>query len=287
MAVTWTAIVLSQGDRPRELAAAVASLTAQRDVALEIVVVGNGWQPQGLPDAVVTVHLSANVGAPEGRNRGLEHAHGDLLFFLDDDARLASDDVLAVLEQRLAADATLGIVQTRIQSPEGETARRWVPRLRDKNPLRASAVFSFLEGSVAVRREVLDAAGGWAGEFVYAHEGIDLAWRAWDAGFAVHYQPDLVAIHPLVTRDRHTAAWQQDGRNRVWLARRNLPCLIAPLYVVTWGLLVVAANMRRPRAISSWVKGAAMGMRVAPRDRRPLRWRTIATMTRRGRPPIV
>lgn len=287
MTATWSAIVLSQGDRPQQLSEAVGSLLAQRAVEVEVVVVGNGWKPTGLPDAVATLHLPTNLGAPEGRNRGLELAHGELLFFLDDDARLAADDVLATLTERFAADPHLGIAQTRIESPEGRTARRWVPRLRDKDPLRGSAVFSFLEGSVAIRRTVLEAAGGWAGEFVYAHEGIDLAWRAWDAGFTVEYQPDLVAVHPLVTRDRHGSAWWQDGRNRVWLARRNLPCVIAPLYVATWGLLVTASNVRGPSAVCAWLRGAVAGLKTSPSERRAMRWSTVAAMTRRGRPPVV
>src|SRR5262245_12541843 len=97
---TWSAIVLSQGDRPVQLAQAVDSLLAQRDVTLEVVVVGNGWEPSGLPDGVVTVALPANVGAPEGRNVGAAHASGKLLYFLDDDARLSTDGVLATLEAR-------------------------------------------------------------------------------------------------------------------------------------------------------------------------------------------
>jgi len=284
---TWSAIVLSQGDRLKQLAEAVSSLMMQRDVSLQVVVVGNGWQPTGLPDAVVAVHEPTNVGAPGGRNKGVEHASGDLLFFLDDDARLATEDVLATLEERFAANPRLGIAQTRIESEDGATARRWVPRLRDKDPMRGSEVFSVLEGSVAVRRSVLEAAGGWPGEFIYAHEGIDLAWRAWDAGFTVEYQPDLAAVHPLVTRDRHDSFWWQDGRNRVWVARRNLPCVIAAAYVATWAGLVTVSNLRHPSHPCRWARGAWAGLTTKPAQRRPMKWGTVWAMTRRGRPPIL
>ena len=76
MTPTWSAVVLSQGTRPVELAAAVQSLLDQTDVSLEVIVVGNGWEPSGLPDAVRTVYLPTNLGAPRGRNRGIARAKG-------------------------------------------------------------------------------------------------------------------------------------------------------------------------------------------------------------------
>ena len=82
------AVVLTQGRRPAELGAAVGSLLAQRGVEVDVVVVGNGWAPEGLPDGVRTVHLPEDVGIPGGRNAGVGAVSGDLLFFLDDDARL-------------------------------------------------------------------------------------------------------------------------------------------------------------------------------------------------------
>ena len=59
------AIVLTQGRRPAELAAALGSLAAQRGVEIEMVVVGNGWSPIGLPD-----------GSPFGCSAGGPRDHG-------------------------------------------------------------------------------------------------------------------------------------------------------------------------------------------------------------------
>ena len=56
-----------------------------------MVVVGNGWEPVGLPEVVRTVHLPENVGIPEGRNVGAAASRGDVLFFYDDDAYLPTD----------------------------------------------------------------------------------------------------------------------------------------------------------------------------------------------------
>jgi GT2 family glycosyltransferase len=280
----WSVVVVTQGDRPAALARAIASVQAQQGVSPEVIVVGNGWAPVGLPDGVVAVELAANLGAPQGRNRGLQAATGELLFFLDDDAALAEPDILERLGQLFTSDPRLGVVQTRIASAEGVTARRWVPRLWDKNPLRSSRVFTVVEGSVAVRATVLEAANGWAGRFRYAHEGIELAWRSWDAGFTVEYRADLLAIHPLVPRSRHRDYMRHDGRNRVWLAKRNLPWLIGAVYVMDWALVTL---VRSPRSYGSWLAGCRDGIRSNGGTHRPLGWRTLWTMTRYGRPPLL
>ena len=50
--------VLTMGNRPDDLNRGLASLLNQRDVDLDIVVVGNGWQPVGLPQGVKAHGLS-------------------------------------------------------------------------------------------------------------------------------------------------------------------------------------------------------------------------------------
>ncbi len=181
-------IVLTQGRRPDALAAALDSLATQDGVDLDVVVVGNGWQPSGLPDGVRAVALAVDRGIPAGRNAGVGAVTGELLFFLDDDARLAAPDALAQVAARFAADPGLGMLQLRVRAADGGPAPRdWVPRLRVGDPARSSEVTAVWEGAVAVRRTVFEQAGGWPEEFRFAHEGIDLAWRVMDTGRRVVY----------------------------------------------------------------------------------------------------
>jgi len=265
----------------------VNSLLAQTGVTLEVIVVGNGWKASGLPPEVRTVSLKTNLGAPKGRNRGVKRAHGEFLYFLDDDAVLPEPATLARIEALFDTDATLGVVQTRIETPDGESLRRWVPRLRNKDPLVSSAVFSVLEGSVAARSSTLQATRNWPGRFFYAHEGIELAWRTWDAGYRVEYRADLRAVHPRVERTRHNDHMWQDARNRVWLAKRNLPCPIAVAYILDWGVLTLVRNVTHPRHACAWMRGAWAGLITDAGRRRPISWATVWTMTKHGRPPVV
>ena len=109
-------IILTRGNRPRELERAVDSARGQTGVTVSVIVVGNGWQPTGLPAAVRTVHLPDNVGVG-GRNFGVPLGQGELLFFLDDDAWLPEPDTLARVAAVFAADPEVGMIQTRLADP--------------------------------------------------------------------------------------------------------------------------------------------------------------------------
>ena len=97
------------------------------------------------------------------------------------------------------------------------------------------------EGAVAIRRDAFDYAGGWPDPFWYAHEGIELAWRVWDAGYQARYDGGIEVHHPAIKPTRHAEFYRFQARNRVWLARRNLPVPVGVLYVAAW---VVVGGVR-------------------------------------------
>ena len=94
MGASHSWIILTMGDRPAEVSAAVASIRAQSVPADEIIVVGNGVELDPIDGATV-VSLPENLGICDGRNEGAARATGDILFFLDDDARCLGDSVTA------------------------------------------------------------------------------------------------------------------------------------------------------------------------------------------------
>lgn len=286
------AVVLTMGNRPAELRALLDSVAKQRGEAVEVVVVGNGSPLPELPEGVRTVELPENLGIPAGRNVGIE-AFGsggsevDALLFLDDDGLLPGDDTAELVREAFAADPRLGIISFRITDPvTGTTQRRHVPRLRASDPLRSSRVTTFLGGASAVRTAVLQQVGGLPGEFFYAHEETDLAWRALDAGWSVDYRADMVLEHPATAPSRHAVYHRMVARNRVWLARRNLPAPLVPLYLGTWIVLTLIRRPSRP-ALRAWLGGFKEGWTTPCGPRRPMKWRTVWRLTRLGRPPII
>ncbi|HSO90338.1 MAG TPA: glycosyltransferase [Arthrobacter sp.] len=281
-------VLLTQGTRPDDLARGIRSLLAQRDVLLDIVCVGNGWQPTGLPAEVKTLGLPENLGIPAGRNRGVSRVTGDFLFFLDDDASIPDPHFLRDAVAVLRADQTIGLLQPRVVDPAGiESPRRWIPRIRKGAATHSSNVFSVWEGAVLLPRAAFDATGGWAEPFFYAHEGIELAWRIWDLGLRAWYAGELEANHPVIAPTRHADYYRLNARNRVWLARRNLPALLVPVYAGSWLLIQLLRWARNPSALRAWLAGFREGWTTDPGERRPLKARTVWRMTRAGRPPVV
>lgn len=281
-------VVLTQGTRPADLDRGIRSILAQQGVELDIVVVGNGWQPVGLPSGVRGLALPENLGIPAGRNRGVEHVTGEYLFFLDDDASIPSTTFLGDAIAKLRLEPDIGLLQPRVVDPSGATnPRRWVPRIRKGEATDSGNVFSVWEGAVLLPRRVFDATGGWAEPFFYAHEGIELAWRVWDQGLRVWYAGDLVAHHPAIEPTRHSYYYRLNARNRVWLARRNLPAPFIPLYVGAWTGVQLIRWARRPAALHAWFGGWMAGWREPAGERRRIGWVTVWRMTRAGRPPLI
>ena len=281
-------VSLSMGRRPDDLARGLASLAAQTGVTLDVVVVGNSWQPAGLPSGVAGLFLSENVGIPAGRNRGADHVSGDYIFFLDDDASIPSPTFLADAVAKLRADPSIGLLQPRVEDPTGvENPRRWIPRIRKGLATESGDVFSVWEGATLLPRAVFDATGGWADPFFYAHEGIELAWRVWDQGLRVLYAGDLVANHPAIEPTRHEYYFRLNARNRVWLARRNLPWPIVPIYVASWTGIQLIRSVKRPQGLRAWFGGWMAGWRENPGGRRRIKWVTVWRMARAGRPPLI
>lgn len=281
-------VVLTQGTRPVELAEALASVLQQQDVETDIVVVGNGWTPSVLPEGVTAVALSENLGIPAGRNRGVDAVSGEWLFFLDDDASIPSPTFLAEAIGKMTADPSVGMIQPRVVDPSGVTnPRRWTPRIRKGDPSQPSVMFTAWEGAIVMPREVFVKTGGWAEPFFYAHEGIELAWRVWDQGLRAWYAGDLVANHPAIEPTRHSYYFRLNARNRVWLARRNLPRVLVPVYVGSWTAIQILRWARRPADLSAWFGGWRAGWRESPGGRRAMSWGTVWRMTRAGRPPVV
>lgn len=278
-------IIVTMGTRPAELARAVASVRSQT-VPTELIVVANGPAAPDVEGATM-VRLPTNLGPAGGRNRAVEATDADLLFFLDDDAAFAEQTVVARATELFRSQERLGIASFRIDDPDGRAPqRRHVPRIVVGDRTRSSDVTLFLEGACAIRRIVFEKAGLYPEQFFFDHEGIDLAWRAMDAGFRIRYVGDIAIHHPAEPPTRHGDFHYLTARNRVFLARRLLPLPVAAIYVAVWALIGLA-RAPSPHARKDLLRGFKDGRKAECGPRRPLHWRTIWRMTRLGRPPIL
>jgi len=290
-ALSASLVVLTTGNRPRELSAALESARNQSVLWDQIVVVANGVPEATVLDqvgpGVTVITMANNIGIPAGRNEGVAATDSAVVVFLDDDATFAEPGLLRELLDRFEHSPELGAVSFRIIDEHGETARRHVPRLRGSGPTVEGPVTSFLGGASAVRRAAFDGAGGLPGEFFYALEETDLSWALIDRGWQVRYLPGLRIMHPRTDAARHPAFLEHTARNRILLARRRLPLLLGVWYVANW-LAISSMRVRaRPAAMRALARGTRLGVTADGGLRHPISWRTVWRLTRLGRPPII
>ncbi len=284
-------VILTMGNRPAELDRAVASAVALGsgglDGGVEVVVVGNGADVPPVPPGVTTVRLPENVGVAAGRNAGVAACGGDVVLFLDDDGWYPDPGLGEHVASRFAADPGLAVLSFRVVDPDGGPGARWhLPRLRASDPERSSEVTTFAGGACAIRRSAFEEAGGLPAQFFYGHEETDLAWRLLGLGYRLEYDAAARMCHPAVPNARHAAWYRMDGRNRVLVARRNLPWPLAWAYLLDWLVLTVLRE-RSARALRAWLAGFAEGWRMNPGGRHPMSLGTAWRMARAGRPPVI
>ncbi|KIF06334.1 glycosyl transferase [Streptomyces sp. RSD-27] len=286
-------VVLTMNGRPAEEAAAQATLLAQSGVDVRVVVVGNGCKPEVVPPGALAVSLPENIGIPGGRNAGaaaLRDAgdRADWLYFLDNDASFPRPDVLARLVAEAERHPQAAWVQPRLTGPDDMTTpRRWVPRLRASNPGRPGKVASTTEGVVLIRRDAFDAVGGWEDQLFLYHEGFDLAWRLYEAGWSGWYAASIRMHPPLTDPARHALYHRLAARNRIWIAYRNLPAPLIPVYLSVWTTITLARAVRGG-GLGQTLRGMREGWTTRrTQRRRPMSWRTVYRLTAAGRPPII
>ena len=287
-ALTLSCVILTMGNRPAEVSRAIDSVLAQRGTRVDLVVVGNGADVTGLPAGVRTVRLPENVGVAAGRNAGVAACEGDVVLFLDDDGWYPDPGLAAHIARRFAADPALAVLSMQVVDPDGGPAARWhVPRLRAGDPERSSVVTTFLGGACAIRRSAYREAGGLPDLFFYGHEETDLAWRLMDRGYRLEYDAGARMHHHTLPNTRHSEFRRRDGRNRVLLARRNLPWPLAVVYLADWMALTTARERGRWGSLRPWFAGFTEGWRTDPGPRRPISLRTAWRMAKAGRPPVI
>lgn len=282
LAAAW--VILTTGDRPTELAAAVASIRRHCGEQTQVLVASNGAPDPVVPPDVDVIVFATNLGIPEARDRVIRDVAADVVICLDDDAEVLGDLQQAAID-RFTHRPDLGAVSFRLVDEQSATARRHVPRPGRGSPDRSGDVVGFLGGACAVRRDAYVDAGGFWGALFYGHEELDLSWRLIDHGWSIEYLADAHVFHPRTPVGRHAEGWLLTGRNRVAIARRNLPLPIAAVHVVVW-LVLGTLRARRDGAVRAYWRGWWSGWRQ-PVDRRPIGWRTVARLTRLGRPPVV
>jgi len=251
------------------------ALNAQSCTAFEVVVADNGSTDTG--PAIVQDHplrarlvdASGRRGQAHARNVGAAAARSEKLLFCDQDDVADPGWVAALVDALNDWDIVGGL-------SEGHTLNGWRVTWRSE-PMRPDGVArpSSASGSnLAIRREVLDALGGWPEDYVGGGEDTALCWQAQLSGFTLGYREDAVMHYRYRTDLRSHARQQYEYGRQIARLRARFPGLdhppVVPLYrSAGWLAFHVHLLLARPTA-GWWVTVAArsIGSVVGARNAR-------------------
>jgi glycosyltransferase involved in cell wall biosynthesis len=262
----------------RRCLAAVRALPGDRH---ELVVVSD--RPvDDLPADVrlVVTGAESDTSPAEKRDAAFTVASGDVLAFLDDDAYPAVDwldRALARLE-----DPTVAAVGGPGVTPPGSSFRERAGGAFYESPFGSGGLrlrFRPLGGvrtvddwpayNLLVRREALEAVGGWASSF-YGGEDTKLCLALRDAGYTIVYDPAVLVYHhrrPIFAA--HLRQVGNVGRHRGHFVRRFQGTSARPTYFLPPGALLLGLaalpwTLGRPRRRrAALIGGVALAAAVA------------------------
>jgi len=219
--------VCLQTHRPLELVLLDAGST---DNSLEVIREhGELLSTRGIEVKFVSCSL---MGVAASRDLAADHASGDLLTFLDNDACLDSADTIEKVVARFASDSKIGLIAFRVLERERTTVDRstWVYRRSiDKWSLVPFVTFTFAGAGCCIRSDLFLRLGGFWRALRYSREEEDLAIGVIHAGYHILYAPDVVVRHFLSPRGRFSIAERRSTelRNGVLVLWRRFPMPVA------------------------------------------------------------
>ncbi|KWV59968.1 glycosyl transferase family 2 [Rhizobium altiplani] len=197
-------VIIPHLDQPELLRSCLASLTSQTGLRqpFELIVVDNGSKELPVNACAAypgTSLLSEPVPGPgPARNRGVSHATGDILAFIDADCT-ADSHWLSEIERQFETDGSLNIlggdVRISYENSERPTlleAYETVFAYRMKEYIAKQGFTG--TGNLAMRASVFAAVGLFGG--IDIAEDRDWGQRALSKGYRTRYCPEMIVFHP-------------------------------------------------------------------------------------------
>lgn len=220
------------------------------------------------------VRLHAARGLSRARNRALEHVHGDVVAFPDDDC-VYPPGLLRDVAARLAADPELDGVTGRAADEAGRSSTSWKP---DPAALTVDNLWNrAISFTIFLRRGVVEEVGSFderlglgSPEPWASGEEIDYLIRALRSGARIEYQPSLVVRHRVHVDDASTG--YRDGASIGYLLRKHgYPArTVGRMLVRPLGGVLVSLPRRDGRAVryqAATLRGRVRGYLGATRSK--------------------
>ena len=278
-ALPRVAVVIPNWNCVDDLRECVASLRAQDDVELEIMVVDNGSTDGSVEylraERIPHIALRSNLGFAPAVNLGFFATRSPAVATINADT-IVEPGAMAELYRVLMSDDRIGGVQPRIlsmvrggqQDPDapdaviyslgqaltadGRAREDGIGRRQGERGYEAREIFGVCGAACMFRRELVDTLGGYDESYFAFYEDVDLNVRGRISGWSFRLAPDSVIWH-IGNAAWHAGFERPDAenarlvaRNRISTQLKFMPLLSIPrILLVEAGALIRAAQARR------------------------------------------
>lgn len=220
-------VVVATRNGARTLDDCLESLRHLRYPDYEVIVVNDGSTDgsaaiiERYPFRVIT---TPGRGVSAARNEGLRAATGEIVAYIDADAR-ADPDWLSYLAATFLESDVVGVGGPNLVPPEDP----WLAKCVYRSPGGPTQVMlddrcaEHIPGcNMGFRKWALEEIGGFDEIFTTAADDVDICWRLLDRGHRIGFSPSAVVWHHR--RPSVTAYWRQQvgyGRSEVLLERKH------------------------------------------------------------------
>jgi GT2 family glycosyltransferase len=198
-------LVIATYNRAAQLRRTLQNVLAHGAGIERIYVVDNGSTDdtcrviEDVQDArICAIHNETNLGAAAGKNVGLRRSMADIVIVIDDDAEFCSADPVAHVRNAFREDQHLAVVQFKIVNhATGRVLKLEFPGRDASRQADESFLIGYFVGAGhAIRKTVLEEVGYYPDNFgPYAHEEVDLSYRAVSHGYRMRYLPSVAVRH--------------------------------------------------------------------------------------------
>ncbi len=286
-AMPLISIVILNYKRKEALELVLDSAAQQQYPRREVIVVDNHSEEDvaatvaaHCPEARL-IELSCNQGACGGRNAGIAAAHGDIIITLDNDIYFASPLELTKVAAKFAQRPDIHVLAFQLCEAHSDAIRirEWCHARSWKDFAQEEfETHFFVEGAVAQRREVFEAAGAYYEPLFIGVEGFDLALRFLDHGFRILYCPTIRARHLMSSGGR--TRWRPYyfyTRNYIWIAYKDYRFFPGMRFLVPKLAMMLYFSLRS-RQMLPFLRGLRDGVKGLGRiraDRTPIARQTV------------
>lgn len=274
-------VVIVSRDRKKDLVECLESYLKSSYKNIEIILVDNGSRPPLLTwiskkyPKVKLITSDVNLGAAEGRNRGLEVSTGEYVLFTDDDA-YAGGDMVKHLVEAFEKRKDAGIIAPLLYDKQKKNMlqgaghdidlltgriKAWGVKEKDRGQYEGLREVPMCGCVWMVKREVFNKVGNYDKEYFIPYEDSDFSIRVSKAGYKLycyskaktyHQGVKKTYVHPLVEWLGITSAERayRIARNKMIFMRKHssLPqnliffFLLLPIYTIAHSLIILSSR---------------------------------------------